>query len=364
MTKSSGRGGGSDGGDIWAPFRRKDGSVPRPLEWIRDWARRRPNPYPGLSQAKMGWSMGRAAFEQARDKPHTGLGQVLRGSFARDGVRFGADGAVRFDPDRVEGSRHHLAPEFRTARRLDQDGPRAGEPLGRAERRPASAGETLGHARRGGAARAGTPLKGGTDETLAGGTETDRAAVPDQSKSSATRRKQGRERIERLDRIEDEFRRIAKQVRPLGFEDTADNIEHFLGGSGQKRVISREDARTRGYIRNGEEENRNRFVRRSFLGLDGGINQNIDDKLRSLQDRETISFNDRWNRDLKTKEDVAPALEFDDVFAIGASNFDSTGHFTASRHGDVIVIEGSVNTCGPTPTISSRERARARRQPR
>ena len=120
----SGRG-PSGPGDIWAPFRRKDASVPTPMEWIRDWAQGRPNPIRSFSPAKVSWETGRDVFRQARDEPDTEIGRTLRREFAREGVSFGADRAVHFDPAKLEGPGRHLGPEFRRARRLDRDEPAA-----------------------------------------------------------------------------------------------------------------------------------------------------------------------------------------------------------------------------------------------
>ena len=130
---SSGTGGP---GDIWAPFRRKNSSVPTPMEWIRDWAQGRPNPIRHLSRAKLFWERGRDAFEQARDESHTEIGRTMRREAAREEISFGAGRAVHFDPARLEGPRLRLPARFRRPRRLDIDEPASETPPVGPERRP------------------------------------------------------------------------------------------------------------------------------------------------------------------------------------------------------------------------------------
>ena len=95
------------------------------MEWIRDWAQGRPNPIRNFSPAKVSWETGRDVFRQARDEPDTEIGRTLRREFAREGVSFGTDRAVHFDPAKLEGPGRHPGSEFRRARRLDIDEPAA-----------------------------------------------------------------------------------------------------------------------------------------------------------------------------------------------------------------------------------------------
>ena len=125
-----------------------------------------------------------------------------------------------------------------------------------------------------------TVAGGGSNDRLVGGSGNDRLVggsgndrLDDAARTSAARREQGREGAETrqqeqktLDRIEDVYRGWKTYFRRQGWDKAADRLKRMLDGDGGDLVLSREEARADKFIRDGEAENRGRFVRRNILG--------------------------------------------------------------------------------------------------
>lgn len=69
-----------------------------------------------------------------------------------------------------------------------------------------------------------------------------------------------------LDRIESIYRRRVEGMRRRGMPTAADNLEHFLAGSGEPRRLPRAEIIKLKPLREAEAENRERFAHATFRG--------------------------------------------------------------------------------------------------
>ena len=318
----------------------------------------------------MKYSLHREMFRHARQGRDTDIRRWSRNVFRHLGMTVDNEGARfsgRFIPRRAPGAATAPAavssattpapqpsspvrPGDRPLGPARPDAPRAGSML------PARRGDPLRGTLLAGGRGAGGP--GGSRETVAGGGSNDRLVggsgndrLDDAARTSAARREQGREGAEKrqqeqktLDRIEDVYRGWKTYFRRQGWDKAADRLKRMLDGDGGDLVLRREEARADKFIRDGEAENRGRFVRRNILGLDGGSEENnMNDKLLKLEDGQTIELGaDKWDKNFEALGHILKRGNADEALATGDSSFISEGSFTARREGDVIHIAGTV----------------------
>lgn len=145
-----------------------------------------------------------------------------------------------------------------------------------------------------------------------------------------------------LDRIEDTYRGYARAFRRMGLPTAADNLEHYLAGSGEPRRLPREEIIKLKPLRDAEEKNIERFANATFRGRTEHNNEVR--KLARLQEGESYKFSDSWDRSVRF-DDFLWNVAFGDrdfAFALGRATLTSEGDFNATRNGDAIIITGTV----------------------
>jgi len=153
--------------------------------------------------------------------------------------------------------------------------------------------------------------------------------------------------------VKDNLLALSKKYRAKGYTRAADNLDHFLGGSGDDITITRDKAREDPFIALAEEKSRDRFETGTFLGKTKK-NDPVNDGLRNLKDGETINLADDWDRKRDRTDTYADLTSKnihvqDDALAEGVKNFHSAAEFTATRRGNKIVIRGTVKHGGEEP---------------
>ncbi len=151
-----------------------------------------------------------------------------------------------------------------------------------------------------------------------------------------------------LDTIENVYREYVDQGHKKGLNEAADNLEHFLDGSGEDKALSRDQVREKLFVRNGERVNRDRFTK-SFTDKKG-----IGSKLLNMKEDEVMEVKDNWdykvgNFPIKTmirNADLSRSHllkgDLDEALATGTSSVKSGGDFKVKRKGNTILIDGTV----------------------
>jgi hypothetical protein len=147
--------------------------------------------------------------------------------------------------------------------------------------------------------------------------------------------------------------------RAAGLDDAADNLEHFLDGTGENRTLTPEEAARRGPFRRGVAENRRRFEK-AFLrdrtdvdSEDFAPEFEYRRRLLAMKDGDMVDLpigpkkaskpRDEFNYDIRTEDNLARG-DVDEALATGSSKIRSTADdgFTAVRVGDRIIVWGAV----------------------
>lgn len=129
-----------------------------------------------------------------------------------------------------------------------------------------------------------------------------------------------------LDEILDLVRRMIAEARKKGANVAADNLEHWLNGSGADRILDWNWLRSYSVVQDAEKANRDRFA------------DSLRREAENLKPGETKVFCDYWDR-----KATAPMLT-DLYYASGTFTITSYGCFTLSRGSDCKVrITGSVD---------------------
>lgn len=144
----------------------------------------------------------------------------------------------------------------------------------------------------------------------------------------------------------------AKAGDAVGLDQSSRYLKHFLDGSGKDIVVPRDEARKDPFISESEEKNRKRFENETFLGKTN--NDELNEKVRSIKDGETIDLDDKWDRELSFgtidqpgyTDEFERVLEPDRLLALGSLDFKSKVNAKATRDGDVVRIEGTVTHNG------------------
>ena len=144
-----------------------------------------------------------------------------------------------------------------------------------------------------------------------------------------------------IDQIERNYRNIPPGWRKQGLTEAATNLEWFLDGSGETRFLHRDHARRFEPIREGEESTKSQVID-SLIGS-GSHSQT----LRGLKDGESIAFGDKsFKRDFNEWDFVRhlanPATR-DFALAFGNTTLNSQAHVGATRVGDEVHVEGTVD---------------------
>ncbi len=130
---------------------------------------------------------------------------------------------------------------------------------------------------------------------------------------------------EELDRIVQRYNEMIAGARKFGYNVAADNLQHFLDGSGADRTLSSTWLRDFGVITSAEDVNHKRF-QKSLIKL-----------ADTMKDGETKGFVDYWDRGLY-------ATGMNELFyASGGSTITSRGNFTLTCKGKIVTISGFVN---------------------
>lgn len=142
-----------------------------------------------------------------------------------------------------------------------------------------------------------------------------------------------------VDGIERTFRDLAKRGRSLGLIEAPADVEHFLGATGEPRIIDRDRARQFAPILDAQNFNELR-QEGAFLNPKRFAN-----RLLNLGDGQSERFEDEFNRaygDWDFLKQVLDPETRDFALAFGNTQLKSNGDFTATRVGDEIHIEGTV----------------------
>lgn len=145
-----------------------------------------------------------------------------------------------------------------------------------------------------------------------------------------------------LDRIESIYRRRVEGLRRREMPTAADNLEHFLAGSGEPRRLPRDEIIKLKPLKEAEAENIERFEDRTFRGrTDKNPKVRM---LTNLQNGVSYKFSDNWDRDLNIWDYAWNGAFADQDFAaaLGRVQLVSEGQFHAERKGGEIVITGMV----------------------
>ncbi|MGE4178679.1 MAG: DUF4157 domain-containing protein [Limisphaerales bacterium] len=129
---------------------------------------------------------------------------------------------------------------------------------------------------------------------------------------------------EELDEIEAKYRAIVQKGRDEGADVAADNLEHFLAGSGTLRTLSVPWLRGFESLTDAEEVNEERFE------------DSLNEESNSMAHAESRTFNDYWHRQFTASQTEEL------YYASGTSTIRSTGTFNLSCIENVVSIRGSV----------------------
>jgi hypothetical protein len=129
---------------------------------------------------------------------------------------------------------------------------------------------------------------------------------------------------EKLDAIEKQYREIVKKGRDKGANVAADNLEHFLAGSGTKRVLSVPWLRSFSSLIAAERVNQGRFEK------------SLNKEANKIKHGEKKTFNDHWDRQFTAGQSEEL------YYASGTSTIKSTGSFDLSCIENVVAIGGPV----------------------
>lgn len=129
----------------------------------------------------------------------------------------------------------------------------------------------------------------------------------------------------RLNEITTSYMDMIRSARSRGYHVAADNLQHFLTGSGAKRTISVAWLRGFSEITSAEEVNRSRFeesLHNLAISMPSGTSRNL---------------NDYWDRSL------TGGITTELYYASGTSTITSTGEFVLTKNGDNVTISGTVS---------------------
>ncbi len=130
---------------------------------------------------------------------------------------------------------------------------------------------------------------------------------------------------EELDDIEQRYRAMVEKAREDGYDVAANNLEHFLAGSGTKRTLSVDWLRGFSSLLEAERTNQERFE------------DQLEDTAEAMNHGDRRSLSDYWDRKFT-------ASRFEELYyASGTSTIRSTGNFTLERIENVVNLHGTVN---------------------
>lgn len=152
------------------------------------------------------------------------------------------------------------------------------------------------------------------------------------------------------------MREKVRAWRRDGLNTAADNLDRYLSGIGGTKLYTGAQARRFPQIREAEQENIQRFENGTFRGET--VKNPGPRRLKSMQNGQTITFQDEWDSRFEFEEFARDGLfgnrlEMDFAHAHGETNLLSLGHFTATRRGDRIYIQGHVTHFWGTRDVNS-----------
>ncbi|PTL78086.1 DUF4157 domain-containing protein [Vitiosangium sp. GDMCC 1.1324] len=128
-----------------------------------------------------------------------------------------------------------------------------------------------------------------------------------------------------VDAILKKYQDMVAAARKDGYNVAADNLEHFLVGSGTKRVLSVAWLRSFSSLIDAERKNQERFEDSLYAIA------------KTLKHGDTKTFTDHWDK-------MFTASQFEELYyASGTSTIRSKGTFTLSCIENTIRIQGTVN---------------------
>jgi len=141
------------------------------------------------------------------------------------------------------------------------------------------------------------------------------------------------------------FGTAERAFRALGLTDAAENLRHYRSAKGTQRNFTDEQIAKHDLILEAEDTNRTNFLAKTFIGKTKG-RKGLNRRLLNLPDGKTYTFDDHFVHPIfgrTVKEKVSNALTNSlTYFAFGQGKIRSNGKFTATRKGDVLTINGTL----------------------
>jgi hypothetical protein len=124
--------------------------------------------------------------------------------------------------------------------------------------------------------------------------------------------------------IVEEFQSLIKWARTVGYNQSADNLEYFLGARGGVKPMDWNWLRSNGEVTDAEKTNQQRFEQKTIMKA-----------AQSLKAGDTTTIQDYWDRTLEGSGNL--------YYASGSSTITSTGKFMLKRTGDTVEVQGVVD---------------------
>jgi RHS repeat-associated protein len=131
---------------------------------------------------------------------------------------------------------------------------------------------------------------------------------------------------EKVNAIKKQYNKIIWDARSIGANVAAENLQHFLNGSGTNRVLAASWIRSFGSISSGEDRIKGYYVER-----------NVPQWASGMKEDQSVTKSDHWVADISN---YSPFSELS--YASGASKITANGSFNLSKKGNNIAVSGTV----------------------
>lgn len=140
-----------------------------------------------------------------------------------------------------------------------------------------------------------------------------------------------------LDGMESKHRGLVTVGRMVGLDLAADFLEHYFNGKGGTFVVKPDRARSYGPLQDAEHENHGRFEENLLNDKSNGFGK----RLLALKDGQSDKFPDYFKVLLERKDFQLSSPDL--ALAAGTSTLRSDGAFKATRQGNIIHIEATID---------------------